>query len=58
MDAGSGHGSAAKGSAIDLEVSSSGLVGCHFSSPSYFFTTCSCPLCLSLTLPWYVGHLH
>ena len=38
MDAGSGHGSAAKGSAEDLEVAGSGLVGCrlsiiHHSSP-------------------------
>ena len=32
MDAGSDHGSAAKGSAVDLEATGywSGLVGCHF----------------------------
>ena len=30
MDAGSNHGSAAKGSAIDLEVAESGPVSCHF----------------------------
>ena len=31
MVAGSDHGSAAKGSAIDLEVAGSGLVSCCFS---------------------------
>ena len=33
MDAGSDHGSAAKGSAIDLEVAGSGLVSCCFPFP-------------------------
>ena len=41
MDAGSGHGSAAKGSAIDLEVASSDPVSCCFSFPSSFFAMCS-----------------
>ena len=34
MDAGGNIGSAAKGSAIGLEVAGSGLVSCHFSFPS------------------------
>ena len=38
MDAGSDHGSAAKGSAIHLEVAGSVLVGCCFSIPSSFLT--------------------
>ena len=33
MVAGSDHGSAAKGSAIDLEITGSGLVSCCFSFP-------------------------
>ena len=41
MNADNDHGSAAKGSAIDLEVTSPGLVGCHFSTPSSFLTMCS-----------------
>ena len=51
MDAGSDHGSAAKGSAIDLKVADSGLVSwyivtmaqpdsCCFSFLSSFFTMC------------------
>ena len=40
MDAGSGHGSAAKGLAIDLEVAGSGPVSCCFSIPSSFPTMC------------------
>ena len=36
MVAGSDHGSAAKGSAIDLEVAGSGPVSCCFSFPSAF----------------------
>ena len=47
MDAGSDHGSAAKGLAIDLEVIGSGPVGCHFSIPSSFLTMCSSLACLS-----------
>ena len=34
MDVSNGHGSAAKGSAIDLEVAGSGPVSCRFSFPS------------------------
>ena len=41
MDAGSGHGSAAEGSAEDLKVIGSGPVGCCFSIPSSFLTMCS-----------------
>ena len=41
MDVGSGHGSAAKRSAIDLEVAGSGPVSCCFSIPSSFLTMCS-----------------
>ena len=48
MDAGSDHGSAAKGSAIDLEVAGSGPVGCCFSVPSSFLTMCSSLACLQL----------
>ena len=47
MDAGSGYGSAAKGSVIDLEVADSGPVDCCFSFPSSFFTMCSSLPCLS-----------
>ena len=47
MDAGSSHGSAAKGLAIDLEVAGSGPVGCCFSIPSSFLTMCSSLTCLS-----------
>ena len=54
----SDHGSAAKGSAVDLEVTGSGLVGCCFSFISSFFTMCSLLPCLSLVSPWYVDHLH
>ena len=35
MDAGSDLGSAAKGSAIGLEVAGSGLVSCHFFIPFF-----------------------
>ena len=45
MDAGTDHGSAVKESVIDLEVTGSGPVGCHFSIPSSFFTMCSSPGC-------------
>ena len=38
MDAGGDHGSAAKGSAIDLEVAGSGLVSCHFFIPFSFLS--------------------
>ena len=44
---GSDHGSAAKGSAIDLEFAGSGLVSCCFSFPSSYFTMCSSLPCLS-----------
>ena len=54
MDAGSGHGSAAKGSATDLDVAGSGLVGCCFSIPSSFFTMCSSLPCLSVLIIIYV----
>ena len=40
MDAGSYHGSAVKGSTIDLEVAGSSLVSCHFSL-LFFLTMCS-----------------
>ena len=40
MDAGSDHGTAAEGLAIDLEVAGSGLVSCCFPFCS-FFTMCS-----------------
>ena len=39
MVTGSGHGSDAKGSAIDLEVPGSSPVSYCFSFPSSFFTT-------------------
>ena len=45
--AGSNHGSAGKGSAIDLEVTGSDLVSCCFSIPVSFFTICSSLPCLS-----------
>ena len=51
MVAGSDHSSAAKGSAIDLEVTGSDLVSCCFSVPSYFLTMCSSLTCLSFALP-------
>ena len=47
MDAGSDHGSAAKGSAIDLEVASSGPVSCRFFISLLFLTMCSSLTCLS-----------
>ena len=50
MVAGSGHGSAFKGSTIDLEVTGCGPVGCCFSFPSSFFTMCSSLPCLSVFL--------
>ena len=46
MDAGGDLGSAAKGSAIDLEVASSGPVSAIFALPSPF-TMCSSLSCLS-----------
>ena len=49
MVAGSDHGSAAKGSTIDLEVTGSGPVSCCFSFPPSFFTMCSSLACLSVT---------
>ena len=36
VDSGGDHGSAAKGSAIDLEVAGSGPVSCHFFIPFSF----------------------
>ena len=45
MDADSGHGSAAKGSAIDLEVAGSDPVSCSS------FTMCSSLPCPSLVSP-------
>ena len=46
MDAGSDHGSAAKWSAIDVEVAGSGLLhGYSFSFPSSFFTMCTSLAC-------------
>ena len=59
MVAGSDHGSAAKGSAIDLEVAGSGLVSCCFS-----FLPLSLPCAVHYLdfhwyiSPWYVDHLH
>ena len=46
MDAGGDHGSAAKGSAADLEATGhwSGLIGCHFPIFSSFFTMCTLSL--------------
>ena len=44
--AGSSHGSTAKGSSIDLEVTGSGPVNCCVSFPSSFFTMCSSMPCL------------
>ena len=43
----SDHGSAAKESAIDLEVTGSGPVGCHFPIPSSFLSMFSSLTCLS-----------
>ena len=40
MAAGGDHGSAAKGSAIDLEDAGSAPVRFHFSLPPSFFTMC------------------
>ena len=40
MDAGINLGSAAKGSAIGLEVAGSGLVSCHFFIPFFFSLPC------------------
>ena len=47
MDAGSDLGSAAKGVAIDLEVTGSGLVSCCYSFPSSSFIMSSLLPCLS-----------
>ena len=53
MVAGRGHGSAAKGLAIDLEVP----VACSFSFPSSFCTMCSSLPCLSSTYDtWPFSH--
>ena len=49
MAVGSGHGSAAKGQAIDLEVAGCGLVGCHFPFPPLSLP-CSSKCCLSYTI--------
>ena len=51
MDAGGDLGSAAKGSAITLEVAGSDLVSCY-SSPSSFFAMCSSLSCLSFIPPY------
>ena len=48
MVASNGHGSAAKGLAMDLEVAGSGPVSCSFSFTSSFFTMCSSLPCLLL----------
>ena len=50
MDAGGDHGSAAKGSAIDLEVAGwLWAIGCCFSFPPLFLIAmCSSLACLSL----------
>ena len=58
MAAGSGHGSAAKGLAIDLEVTGSGPVNYSVSFPSPFLTMYSSLPCLSLVSSWYIDHLH
>ena len=51
MDAGSDQGSAAKGSAIDLEVAGFGLVSYRFSFPPLSYCTmCSSLACLLLFL--------
>ena len=47
MEFGGDLGSAAEGSAIDLEVAGSGPVSCCFSIPSSFFTMCCSLPCLS-----------
>ena len=55
MDAGSGHSSAAIGSANDLEVAGTGLVGCRFRFLT-LFSACMCrPPCPSLALPHYLA---
>ena len=56
MDVSNGHGSAAKGSAIDLEVAGSGPVSCRFPFPP-LLTMCSSLICLLFALPWYADHL-
>ena len=47
MDAGGDLGSAAKGSAMGLEVAGSGPVSCHFFHTLLFLTMCSSLACLS-----------
>ena len=54
MDSDRDHGSAAKESAIDLEVAASGLVSCCFYFPSSFFTMCSSLPCLLYSMYVYV----
>ena len=51
MDAGSDHGSAAKGSAIYVVVAGSGPVACQFSS--FLTIISSSPTCLSFILQRY-----
>ena len=52
MNVGSYHGSAAKESAIDLEVAGSGLVGCRFVIPFSFLPYVYLEPVFHL-LPWY-----
>ena len=58
MDDGGDLGSAAKGSAIDLEVASSGLVSCRFSFIPFSFLPCVVlqPIYLSSSFKQYVCH--
>ena len=58
MDAGSDHGSPAKGLAKDLDTAGSGPVGYRLSILSSFLTMCGSPPCLLFALPWYADHLH
>ena len=59
MDAGSDHGSPAKGLAKDLDTAGSGqLHGYRLSIPSSFLTMCSSLPCLLFALPWYADHLY
>ena len=58
MTAGSDHGSAAKGSAIGLEVAGSGLVSCCFSSPSSLLCVVHYLVFHQYHHGTYVDHLH
>ena len=48
------------GSAIDLEVTGSDLLGCHFFIPSFSLTMRNYLTCLAFAfaIPWYTDHLH